>query len=69
MAEIKIEKKKPVWPWILIGLIILAVIAFVVFASEDDDEYNNDDTDELREVNSNDTMGVARKQEKGTYYL
>jgi len=68
MAEIKIEKKKPVWPWILIGLIILAVIFFVVFASEDDDEFNNDDTDELRELDSRDTLGVKFNDET-TYYV
>ncbi len=28
MAEIKIEKKKPVWPWVLVVLIILAAIYF-----------------------------------------
>lgn len=69
MAEIKIEKKKPVWPWILVGLIILAVIVFVVFASEDDDEFNNDDTEELREMDSRDTMGLTREQDGITYYI
>ena len=68
MAEIRIEKKKPVWPWILIGLIILAVIFFVVFASDDDDEFNNDDTDELREMDSRDTLGVNPGDET-TYYV
>ena len=67
MAEIKIEKKKPVWPWILIGLIILAVIFFLVFANEDDDEFN-DDTDELRELDSGDTLGVKFSDET-TYYV
>lgn len=28
MAEIKIEKKKPIWPWILVGLIILGVAIY-----------------------------------------
>ena len=28
MAEIRIEKKKPVWPWILVILIILAAVYF-----------------------------------------
>ena len=64
MAEIKIEKKKPVWPWILIGLIILAVIFFVVFASEDDDEFNNDDT----ELDSRDTLGINLNEET-TYFV
>lgn len=36
MAEIKIEKKKPVWPWILLGLIILGVILYFLLADNDD---------------------------------
>lgn len=31
MAEIKIEKKKPVWPWIILGLIILVLVYFLAF--------------------------------------
>lgn len=30
MAEIKIEKKKPIWPWILVGLIILGVAIYFI---------------------------------------
>jgi ABC-type phosphate/phosphonate transport system permease subunit len=30
MAEIKIEKKKPVWPWILL-LIIIALLVYYFF--------------------------------------
>ena len=41
MAEIKIRKKKPVWPWILV-VIILAILAFLYFygsmAENDDNE-------------------------------
>ncbi|QSW88913.1 MULTISPECIES: hypothetical protein [Flavobacterium] len=29
MAEIKIEKKKPVWPWIIALLLIGAVVYYV----------------------------------------
>tara|TARA_R100000935_G_C2807100_1_gene153230 strand:- start:224 stop:427 length:204 start_codon:yes stop_codon:yes gene_type:complete len=67
MAEIKIEKKKPVWPWILVGLIILGVIFFLVFANEDEDEFDTDDT-EIKEVDQNDTMGLHIKRDK-TYYI
>lgn len=35
MAEIKIEKKKPWWPWILALLIILAVVAYFLFYSDE----------------------------------
>lgn len=31
MAEIKIEKKKAVWPWIIAILLIAAVIYFIYF--------------------------------------
>lgn len=29
MAEIKIEKKKPIWPWIVVVLLIAALVYFV----------------------------------------
>lgn len=29
MAEIKIEKKKPIWPWIVVALIIGALIYYI----------------------------------------
>ena len=41
MAEIKIEKKKPIWPWILIILIILAAIYF--FWYYNDNSFNTDE--------------------------
>lgn len=48
MAEIKIRKKKPVWPWILL-VIILAILAFLYFygsmAENDDNEI--DETDDI----------------------
>ncbi len=28
MAEIKIKKKSPIWPWILLVIIILAALAY-----------------------------------------
>jgi hypothetical protein len=39
MAEIKIEKKKPIWPWVILGLIVLAlIIYFTGFYDTDDYE-------------------------------
>jgi hypothetical protein len=29
MAEIKIEKKKPIWPWIAVVLIIAGLLYFI----------------------------------------
>ncbi|HLO91331.1 MAG: hypothetical protein ACM3ME_06250 [Chloroflexota bacterium] len=44
MAEIKIEKKKPAWPWVLIGLIVLGVIGYLVFANNDGRHNNKNDS-------------------------
>jgi hypothetical protein len=36
MAEIKIEKKTPVWPWIIAGIVILALIILYFTYDRDD---------------------------------
>lgn len=41
MAEIKIEKKAPVWPWILLVVLILAVLYFALSGDDDTDNTNN----------------------------
>lgn len=64
MAEIKVEKKKPVWPWILAALIILAVILyFVLNDNEAEDDLMEEDTMEEvettyrnNEINAEDTV-------------
>lgn len=38
MAEIKIEKKKTIWPWVLIGLIILAILAYFLFFKDKNED-------------------------------
>ena len=42
MAEIEIEKKKSIWPWIMVAIIIIAAILYFVFA-------NDDESDEVEE--------------------
>ncbi|MDR5590019.1 hypothetical protein [Christiangramia sp. SM2212] len=50
MADIRIEKKKPVWPWILL-IIILGVLAFLYFyGSLDTDEPDDVDNTSMEEV-------------------
>ncbi|RED26874.1 hypothetical protein BD847_0800 [Flavobacterium cutihirudinis] len=44
MAEIKIEKKKTVWPWIAALLIIGAVVYYIYFV---DHEVKNDNSVEI----------------------
>ncbi|RAJ25171.1 hypothetical protein LX77_01472 [Gelidibacter algens] len=42
MAEIKIEKKRPVWPWVVLILIVLAIIVYFIYENRDNDDYNDD---------------------------
>lgn len=47
MAEIKIEKKKPVWPWILALLAIAAIIYFVFFRDSNPETVVRDETENV----------------------
>ena len=49
MAEIKIEKKKPILPWILLFLGVLALIYFLVIKDTENDPMldNNNHVDTL----------------------
>jgi len=50
MAEIKIEKKKPIWPWIILALVILALLYFLVFANDDtNDDLDDTNTEQVEE--------------------
>ncbi|MEN2398733.1 hypothetical protein GKZ90_0003050 [Flavobacterium sp. MC2016-06] len=47
MAEIKIQKKKPIWPWIIVILLIGAIVYFIYgrdhqVQSKDNLEIQND---------------------------
>lgn len=55
MAEIKIEKKKPIWPWILALLIIAAIVVFYFMGDTDyDDDMTTDDVEEIDDLNGGD---------------
>lgn len=41
MAEIKIEKKKPIWPWIVALLIIGALIYYIYSKDQEAQNENN----------------------------
>ena len=40
MTEIKIEKKKPVWPWI-VALVLIAAMVYFVFLKDDGMQIQN----------------------------
>ena len=64
MAEIKIEKKSPIWPWILLAALVVAAIIYFVMASDDDgvdDDVQTEqvayDDDGMDDVDDNDDYG------------
>lgn len=44
MAEIKIEKKKPIWPWI-VALLIIGALIYYIYAK--DQEAHNESNIEI----------------------
>ena len=67
MAEIKIEKKKPVWPWVILALIVLGAIAYFVFYEKYEDEEIEDTT---IDESYNDTIpGNSGLLDKSTEYV
>lgn len=72
MAEIKIEKKKPIWPWILIILIILAAVYFFwVYNDKDidstDDGIERDTISQVEDPYRNEVMETTTYIYTGTY--
>lgn len=48
MAEIKVSKKKPVWPWILLIIIILGILVYLFVYDDYNDEVDAyDDVEEI----------------------
>ena len=57
MAEIKIEKKRPVWPWI-VALLLIAGLVYFVFLR--DNQVQNDNTVEIENTAETDTDSIAK---------
>ena len=66
MAEIGIEKKKPIWPWIILVLVILAILYFLVFADDDNDNMEENTTEQV-EDNTLSWNNQARDNLSGNY--
>lgn len=66
MAEIKIEKKSPKWPYILIALVVVLVIAFVWYNNNENLVNDvDDDMPEQIEDNADDmSMIMAETSER-----
>ena len=52
MADIRIEKKKPLWPWLIL-ILILGILAFLyIYGSMDTEEADGMEETEMEEVTS-----------------
>lgn len=58
MAEIKVEKKKPMWPWIIGGLALLMIVAVFLF-SDNDGNRNQESAYSDNQSEYRDTRGVT----------
>ena len=64
MAEIRIEKKKQIWPWIIV-LIVVGVLAFLYFyGSAQNDNKNNENS--MEEIS---LMSDQAKQNMPTFEI
>lgn len=59
MAEIKIEKKKQIWPWLLVGLVIVALLVyFLVFRDNGENTEAVTEPESITNTNESDLLGV-----------
>lgn len=67
MAEIKIKKKAPIWPWI-VGALILALLIYLFASNSDDvDDIKGDDTEQVVPDSVNDTVTYQGIDEVNDY--
>jgi len=59
MAEIKVEKKKPVWPWILAAIIIAALVYFLFFRDKEAEQTVIEETETTVYDTEEDTTGTT----------
>jgi uncharacterized protein YxeA len=70
MAEIKIEKKKPIMVWIIIGIILLAIgIYFLVYDNSENQYLDDSQNTEKTEDNQSDLIGINENNTTVTEYV
>ncbi len=63
MADIRIEKKKPLWPWLLLIVVIAVVVFLYIYGSSDNNEENMK-TEETEDVTSVKHPNLLKDNEK-----
>ncbi|PZX57046.1 hypothetical protein LV84_02177 [Algoriphagus ratkowskyi] len=70
MAEIKIEQKKQIWPWLLVGLIIAALLVyFLVFRDNGENTEAVTEADYITNTNEYDLLGVNENNSTVAAYV
>lgn len=70
MAEIKIEKKKQVWPWVLVGLVIVALLVyFLVFYDNGKNTEAVTEADYITNTNESDLIAVKENNSTVAAYV
>jgi hypothetical protein len=70
MAEIKIEQKKQVWPWLLVGLVIVALLVyFLVFRDNGENTEVVTEADYITNKKEYDLLGVNENNDTVAAYV
>ena len=70
MAEIKIEQKKQIWPWLLVGLFIVALLVyFLVFRDKSKNTEAVTEADYITNTNEPDLLGVKENNSIVAAYI
>lgn len=70
MAEIKIEQKKQVWPWLLVGLVIAALLLyFLVFRDNGKNTAAVPEADYITNTDEADLLGVKENNSTVAAYV
>jgi hypothetical protein len=70
MAEIKIEQKKPIWPWLLFGLIIVALfVYFLVFRDNGENTEAVTEPEPITITNETDLLGIKENNDIVAAYV
>ncbi|MFO8146893.1 MAG: hypothetical protein R6U03_05835 [Gillisia sp.] len=65
MAEIKIEKKKPVWPWIMLAAVVIALLV-LLFANPWDDDEDYEEVEETTEMVTTEKTDLQNTREENS---
>jgi hypothetical protein len=70
MAEIKIEKKTAIWPWVIAGLVIAALLVyFLAFHNKDSNTETMSEPDFIPDTDEPDLLGVKENNSTVAAYV